>query len=136
MAALCRNWRKPAILALAAALVAVGAAAGRGFAATQRYPRDEIEAAFLSRFASFVNWPRGALDPAEFTVAVLDDDAVASDLERMLPRGEPKGRQVRVKRITSTKQLGAAQILYLGASDASILRRRLALIAGRPPYWS
>lgn len=132
MAGYYRNLHRSAIAALAVMLLALMSAAGCALAGNASYPEDEIEAAFLYRFASFVSWPRGALEPSVFTVAVLDDDPVAADLERMLPQSELKGRRVQIRRITSIEQLGDAQILYIGEGDASILRRRLALIAGRP----
>jgi YfiR/HmsC-like len=126
-----RHPRVLVLAALAAALVGfcVGSSAA---AATGGYSADEIEAAFLYRFAGFVSWPQAALNPSVFTIAVLDDDAVASDLQRMLPNDELKGRRVRIRRITTLDRLGDAQILYIGAGDASILKRQLALLAGRP----
>src|SRR5579872_3511079 len=96
------------------------------------YSQDAIEAAFIYRFASFVSWPRDTLPPSVFTVAVLDDDALAADLERMLPDNQLKGRRAQLRRITSIDQLGDAQILFIGGSDASKLKRWLAPIGGRP----
>jgi YfiR/HmsC-like len=118
----------------AAALALLGACVGtsHAFAAAPSYPQAAIEAAFLYRFAGFVHWPAGALKPAAFTVAVLNDDTVASDLERMMPRDERQGRRVRVRRITNIGQLDDARILFIGESDAAMLRRWLARVAGRP----
>lgn len=46
---------------------------------------------------------------------MLGDEPMASDLERMLPAGELKGRRVQIRRITSIGGLGDAQILFIGA---------------------
>jgi hypothetical protein len=128
----CRSiLRRSTIAALALVLAAVLAGVSPAFAATQSYPEDEIEAAFVYRFADFVAWPRHALGHSVFTIAVLDDEPMASNLERMLPAGELKGRRVQIRRITSMDQLGDAQILFIGEGDASILKRRLARLAGR-----
>jgi YfiR/HmsC-like len=117
----------------ALALVLLGAlGSSRAFAEAPGYSQDQIEAAFLYRFVSFVHWPEGALNPAVFTVAVLDDEAVAGDLERLLPGHELQGRRVRVRRITRIDELGDAQVLYIGESGESLLRRWLARVAGRP----
>jgi YfiR/HmsC-like len=132
MAGFGHKTRAFAIAVLAATLATLPAARWRASAATAGFPQDEIEAAFLYRFAGFVSWPPGALGPSAFTIDVLGDDAVASDLERLQPRGVLNGRPVRIRSITDIGQLGDAQILYLGASDAALLRRRLAQIAGRP----
>lgn len=120
------------LAAFALALVSSCLGSGSALAAGPGYSQDEIEAAFLYRFAGFVRWPQGALKTSAFTVAVLDDAAVASDLQRMIPRNTLQGRRMQVERITSIDQLGNAQILYIGESDAAMLRRWLALIAGRP----
>jgi YfiR/HmsC-like len=119
-------------VALALTLCAGFVSSGLAVAATPAYPQDEVEAAFLYRFAGFVRWPPGALAPSVFTVAVLDDDAVADDLERMLMHKQLRGRPARVRRIASIEDLGDAQILYIGDSDESSLKRWLARIAGRP----
>lgn len=126
------RFRKLVMAAATAALVGLGALRGSGLAAEPGYARDQIEAAFLYRFAGFVTWPQGALDSRSFTIDVLGDDAVASDLEAMLLHKQLQGRPSRVRRIRSIAELGNAQILYIGESDARILKRWLAEIAGRP----
>jgi hypothetical protein len=114
---------------LTAAFLAIIAAASCAFAAAESYPADEIEAAFLYRFAGFVSWPPQALNPATFTIAVLDDTAVAADLDRMLSHGELKSRRVQIRNITSIGAVGDAQILYIRAGEASMLKSRLAALA-------
>jgi YfiR/HmsC-like len=120
------------VVALAVVLLAGLAGFSRTFAATPGYPEDEVEAAFLYRFVGFVKWPPSALAPPVFTVAVLDDDAVADDLEHMLPQAQLKGRPAQVRRIASIQDLAQAQILYIGDTDESTLKRWLRQIAGRP----
>lgn len=116
------------VVALAVLLLGLGSANAQ----EASYSQDAVEAAFIYRFAGFVSWPRDALPPSVFTVAVLDDDALAADLERMLPDNKLKGRRAQLRRITSVEQLGDAQILFIGDSDAGKLKRWLAPIAGRP----
>lgn len=119
--------------ALALALVLLGGiGSSRAFAENPSYSQDEIEAAFLYRFVGFVHWPAGARKASAFTVAVLDDAAVASDLERLLPSNELQGQHLRVRSISRIEQLGDAQILYIGESDEEVLRRWLAQVASRP----
>jgi hypothetical protein len=130
--AACRPiFRRSRIAGLALALAGVLAAVSSASAAGAGYPEDEIEAAFIYRFADFVAWPRHALGHSTFTIAVLNDEPVASDLERMRPAGKLTGRRFRIRRITRMDQLGDAQILFIGAGDASMLKRRLARLAGR-----
>jgi|SRR5579883_2658165 len=117
---------------IALATLACGTVSRSAFAAAPTYSQDEVEAAFLYRFAGFVRWPQSALAPSVFTIAVLGDDALADDLARMLPHQELKGRPAEVRQITSIDQIGDAQILYIGGSDESTLKRWLARIGGRP----
>lgn len=128
----CRGILRTLAAVFLAALMGASASSGLAFAETPSYSVDEVEAAFLYRFAGFVSWPKGAAVPSVFTVAVLDDDTVASDLERMLPRRDLKEKPVRVRRITSIERLGDARILYIGASKDAVLKRWLAQIADRP----
>ena len=132
MAAHRRALRASPIAALAVTLTVAFAASSPAAAATPSYPEDAIEAAFLYRFADFVSWPKAALARPAFTIAVLDDESVAADLQRILPRGALKGMRVRIRRITGIAQLGDAQILYIGHGHADILARQPALLAGRP----
>lgn len=124
--------RAPLIAALALTLAGGWTVPGPATAAAPGYPEDAIEAAFLYRFADFVSWPPAAAARREFTIAVLDDDALAADLERMAAQGALKGRRVRIRRITRIGAAGDAQMLYIGPAHADSLRRRLPLIAGRP----
>lgn len=124
--------RTLALLGAAAALLWAAVFHGSSLAAEQTYAPDEVEAAFLYRFAGFVSWPREALQAPVFTIAVLDDDAVASELALLLPGREIQGRPAQVRRIQNIAQLGDAQILYVGGSDTRILKHWLAAVAGRP----
>jgi hypothetical protein len=131
-----KPFRTLSIALVAVLLLGFGPAPGGGFdsasAQEEAYSREEIEAAFLYRFASFVSWPRHALPQSAFTVAVMNDDDLAADLDRILPGNPIKGRRAELRRITSIGQLGDAQILFIGGSDASKLKRWLAPLAGRP----
>lgn len=119
--------------AAALTLVLLGAVgSSRAFAEAPGYSQDQIEAAFLYRFVGFVHWPEGARTPPVFTVAVLDDEAVASDLERLLPSNGLQGKRLRVRSIRRIDELGDAQILYIGESDEAVLRHWLAQVADRP----
>lgn len=132
MAAYRKIVRALTIVALAATLFCGRGGSGSALAAAPSYSEDEIEAAFVYRFAGFVTWPADALGPPAFTIAVLDDDAVASDLERILAGTRLQGRPAQIRRITSIDQLGNAQILFIGGSSESRLKRWLAAIGSRP----
>jgi hypothetical protein len=118
-----RRWRgRLAALLLCACLPPAGAA--------EVYQADAVKAAFLYRFAGYVDWPA---PPAggRFVVAVLDADAVADELQRLLPAHPPQGLPAQVLRVHAPQEAAAAQMLYVGP-DWSGDPRSLAALAARP----
>jgi YfiR/HmsC-like len=93
---------------------------------------DEVEAAFLYRFAGYVEWPPEALSVQDFTIAVLGDDAIVQELQRMLPQHQLKNRAAQARRITRIQDLGDAQILFVGPQYNDELKSVIARVAGRP----
>ena len=120
-------WLFALCLAMSARVVRVTASA-EGAA----YPPDAVMAAFLYRFGGFVRWPPESMQGGKFTIDVLGDDRVASDLEHMLPGLAVQGRPTAVRRISSLSELGDAQILYIGARGERTLRRMLKALGRRP----
>ena len=91
-----------------------------------------IKAAFLSRFARYVDWPPGPPDSPQFTIAVLGADGIALELQRLLP-GTPVGRRpVQVRKIKRLTEIGDAQMFYIGPGRGNELRSAVAAIAPRP----
>jgi hypothetical protein len=101
-------------------------------AATETYSEDAVKAAFLYRFTGYVDWPPQALSDAQFTIAVLDADGVATELARLLQNRQIQNRSAQVKPIRSIKELASAPMLYIGAAHREDLRHLIAGTAGRP----
>src|ERR1700691_3252727 len=89
-------------LAALAVLGALGAAAGRALRA-QSYSEDAVKAAFLYRFAGYVDWPAAALVDPQFTIAVLDADGVAGELGRLLQNRRVQDRAAQGRSVTSLR---------------------------------
>jgi len=100
-------------------------------AAIDGYSEDAVKAAFLSRFAEFVEWPPGTPDGQIFTIAVLGADPVATDLQQLLPGSRIKGLPAQVRRIHGVQELGDCQLIFVGADQRDSLRAVLAKIATR-----
>src|SRR4051812_30498926 len=66
------------ILVIATCLFGVAAARAAVFSA------DAVKAAFLFRFASYVTWPPDATATGSFVIGVVNDDAVAVQLDHLL----------------------------------------------------
>jgi hypothetical protein len=96
-------------------------------------PQDEaVEADYLYRFASYVEWPGDALSGPQFTIAVLGDDQMVQALQRILPGHLLQNRPATVRPIRRIQELGAAQILFVGPHYTQNLRPVIDGIAARP----
>jgi YfiR/HmsC-like len=91
------------------------------------FSADSVKAAFLYRFASYVEWPDDAPATGPFVIAVAGAEPVAKQLDILLPRMTVHGRSVIVRRVTKATDLDGVQILYIGAgplSQTRVLRER------------
>jgi hypothetical protein len=100
---------------LSAAVPSVGLAA-------KSVPEDAVKAAYLYRFAGYVQWPEPGGDTAPFTIAVLGSPGVAGALAELLPNHPIKNAIAQVREITNIRDLGNAQILYMGSGQAKFVR--------------
>jgi hypothetical protein len=112
------------------AMLCVAFATGGSAAAADGYSEDAVKAAFLYRFAGYVEWPAETTADRSFTIAVLGADGVARELAHLLPGHSIKNRPAQVKTIRSVRELGDARILYVGPGHNSELS--LTGIASRP----
>ncbi|HET9471662.1 MAG TPA: YfiR family protein [Usitatibacter sp.] len=113
-----------ALRLLAGMLVfAVSASAG---AQRVEAPEASVKAAFLYKFAGYVEWPPrtggGAAEP--FTIGVLDSEAVAEELERLVPGRSIAGRPAVVRRLHRGDSVKGVQLLFAGgpAPDPDAIR--------------
>jgi hypothetical protein len=98
--------RSRALLALILVLlVAPGAAAP--------YSIDAVKAAYLFRFASYVEWPASTAD-APFVFGVLGAQDVGVHLERLTTGMRVRGRAAQVRQVRTPADLEGLQVLYVG----------------------
>jgi YfiR/HmsC-like len=103
------------IMSVAAGAVPPGAAAAS-------YSEDAVKAAYLYRFAGYIDWPADALAETPFTIAVFGAPGVADELQRLLP-AHPINRGIaQVRQIKRVQDVGSAQILFVGSGHADVLR--------------
>lgn len=93
---------------------------------------EKVKAAFLYHFGKFIDWPKEALPPDTFTIAVLGAKPVADELRQLSPDRSVQNRKLQVRDIHSVEELGGAQILFIHEEDASRLPRLLAPLRGKP----
>lgn len=95
-------------------------------------PRESlVKAAFLHKFASFVEWPAGSFPRADtpLRIGIFGDDQVWRDLRDLARDRDRDGRPVVVTRIGPGEPLTGQHILYLHASAPG---RITDMLAGLP----
>ena len=98
------------------------AAAFNAFAEVRtEYAEPTVKAAFLLKFATYVEWPPQAFTApdAPIVIAVLGAEEVAFELTRMVPGRNVAGHPVSVRRIDDADALKGAHIVFVGRSAAS-----------------
>jgi hypothetical protein len=100
-------------------------------AQTPVFSIDAVKAAFLHRFASYVEWPQDAATKP-LVIAVSGADDVASQLEALLPRVTVRGSPPEVRRISRIPELDGVHILYIGPKALSRTRALRMAALTRP----
>ena len=106
-----------------AALACAWAARAQHVEATEA----SIKAAFLYKFASYVEWPDGAFSTPEapFVFAVMGADDVAGDLSRLVAGRTVGSRPVSVRRMKEGESLRGVHLVFVGRPESA----RLASLA-------
>jgi hypothetical protein len=95
------------------------------------FSADSVKAAFLYRFASYIEWPADA-PAAPFVIAVVGADEVAQQLEELLPQIRIHGAPAEVRRISRAADLEGVHILYIGPRAMQGTRTLRAAAVKRP----
>jgi len=98
---------------------------------TPVYTDSAVKAAFVLRFAGYVQWPVDALGEGDLVIAVLGDAAMAENLEALATGRSVAGRTVSVRRVASVSQSEGAHVLVVGRARRGDLRSLLRPLGGR-----
>lgn len=98
--------------------------------AVQSYSESAVKAAFVLRFAGYVEWPQQTDTTAPFVIAVLGDASLASNLEGLGEDRSIAGRPVQVRRVDSAGAARDAQVLVVGSTRRGSLRTLLRPLTG------
>jgi hypothetical protein len=101
---------------------------GPAQAATE-YSGDSVKAAYLYRFAGYVDWPDTADSSKRFIIAVVDSPGVARELKRLAAGHQINNRPVEVVEAGRIKDTGRPTILFIGSGHADTLRPALTELA-------
>jgi len=93
----------------------------------------ELKAAFLYRFANFIQWPELPAEKRKtpFIIGVAGPDPFGRALDDALKGKTVRGREVIVKRWPSVKDVDDCDILFIGA-ETSTSSLMLSVLKGRP----
>jgi hypothetical protein len=118
------------VLGLAIGLAAPVAPAQSDVQATEA----RIKAVFLFKFADYVEWPKTAFatNAAPFTVGVVESEAVARELARVVEGRAVQGRPVVVRSLRGSEPVDGVQLLFVGREGRGDLGQILARLRGRP----
>lgn len=94
----------------------------------------EIKAAYLYKFANYVEWPAGAFAEADspIVIGVVGDDALEAVLERVVVGKRIDGRALAVRRLAQGDSPAGVHILFVGQLAAGRLSGLRAATSGRP----
>ena len=91
------------------------AGAAVGFAHAQQASEAAVKAAFIYRFANYVEWPESAFPAdASFTIGVAGADEVAAELEKIVPGRIVNGRRVVARRVGEGDAVRGLHVLFIG----------------------
>ncbi|SRR5258708_370415 len=102
--------------ALATGVVAAPAHAQR------EAPESSVKAAFLYKFANYIEWPPNAFaaPSAPLVIGVAGAEEIATDLERITPGRNVAGRAVVVRRVRGGDALRGLHVLFIGRNEAAM----------------
>jgi hypothetical protein len=107
---------------LSAAALATALVAAVSAHAQREAPEASVKAAFLYKFANYVEWPANAFasPSAPLVIGVAGAGEIAADLERIVPGRSVAGHPVTVRRVHEGEPLRGIHILFVGRDEAAI----------------
>jgi hypothetical protein len=96
---------------------------GPSFGQADRASENQIKAAYLYQFGSFVEWPPRAFAGPDkpLTIGVIGADAIADELEQVVSRRTVQARPVAVRKLQAGESLTGLHVLFVGRAEAAQL---------------
>ena len=93
----------------------------------------EVKAAYLYKFASFVEWPEGSFARADSVlhIGVAGNDALAGHLAQMVGGRNVNGHAVAIRKIRRGDSIAGLHILFVGAHDPDAIHDYLHAARGQ-----
>lgn len=100
-------------------------------AADAPYSEEAVKAAYLHRFAAYVDWPSPPPSGRPFTIGVLGSGAVLVELKRLLPAIKIQGHAADAREVKNFRDLAGVSILYIAPGRLFSSRTLLNAAASR-----
>ena len=96
--------------------IAGGVATAATALAQREAPEASVKAAFLYKFANYIEWPANAFTSpaAPLVIGVAGSDEIAAELERIVPGRSVNGHPVTVKRVAEGDSPRGVHLLFIG----------------------
>jgi hypothetical protein len=93
-----------------------------------------VKAAFVCKFASYVEWPSQSFAHPEdpVVIGVIATDAVFEELSRTAGALSVEGRRLVVRKVTRSEPVVGAHLVYITRSGDDQLAETLAMLKGQP----
>jgi hypothetical protein len=93
-----------------------------------------VKAAFLYKFASYVEWPAQVFDRPEspFVIGVSGADILGEELGQVVVGHSVGGRSVQIRKVRHGEPVNGLQILFVGGTDGGRPAEVLASAKGKP----
>jgi hypothetical protein len=96
------------------------------------FSEDAVKAAFLHRFAAYVQWPHDLDETQPFVIAVDGGDDVAAQLLRLLPGLTIQDHHAELRRAQTVSDLDGVRILYVGPGRRAQTPALIQAASSRP----
>ena len=132
--AILRPAGRRAVLGGLLAMIGAGSPWGRCLAQSDLQAAEyKVKAAFLYKFASYVEWPADVFEPdSPFVIGVTGADALADELAQIVVGRSIGGRPVAVRKLRRSDPVSGLHILFVGRSNRGLPSDVLASAKGRP----
>ena len=119
---------------LASALAGAALACAHAGAALAQFQEYQVKAAYLYKFAPFIDWPANAFatPSSPMVVCVVGDDPFGRMLDQAVAGQKLGSRPLEVRRLGRADKAAGCHIVYLGGSKAQTIGDGLASIRGAP----
>lgn len=107
--------------------------AASGMARPQAPLESEVKAAYLYKFATFVEWPEGsfARPDSVLQIGVAGNDALVEHLARTVGGRSVNGRAVTIRKVRHGESTAGLHILFVGAHDRAAIGHYLDAARGQ-----